>query len=106
MKREDVVIVIVLVFLMSLFMGVLDAFAQTPEQEDVSISGFQLAGDRTTELLTTPLSIKPGDCGALPPPSFEGVKRNLELNEDSTKIQVYYDSNNGMVCAQVWGTWP
>lgn len=100
-------LILFIVVLLMLFGGVFNVSAQqNPQQEDVIIGGFQLAGDRTSELLATPLSIKPGDCGALPPPSFEGSKRNLMINEDTTKIQVYYDQNKGMVCAQIWGTWP
>jgi len=101
-------VILLFVVIVVLFGGGFSAFAQTeiPQQEDLFLSGLQVSGDRTTHLLASPLSIEPGDCHGFLSPYFEGPKRNLSVNEDSTRIQVYYDEDDGMVCAIIFGSWP
>ena len=104
--KKEVLVVIFVVFVISLFMGVIDAFAQTPI-EGYLFNGVVVDGDTTIRLLRGGQELQSisGGCD-FNPPYFIGEKRNLLLNEDSTKIGVVYDPEIKAVCAQVWGAWP
>lgn len=108
MKRKIVLLFVVFVVFSFVGSGIINAFAQKdpPQQLDMNVENFNISGDRTTELLENAITIQPGDCTNLISPYFEGVKRDMTLNEDTTHIQVYYDDNIGSVCAIVFGKWP
>lgn len=105
--KKEVLVVIFVVFVISLFMGVIDVFGQTPTIDGYLFNGIEVDGDTTIRLLRggQELQSLPGGCD-FTPPYFIGEKRNLLLNEDSTKIEVVYDPKIKAVCAQVWGAWP
>lgn len=53
------------------------------------------------------VQVVPGDCNSLDAPYFDSLgKRNLGLNEDSTRIVGFYDERMKVVCVVVWGAWP
>lgn len=104
--KKVVLLVFVFVVIFSSIGGFVFANDEIPIQEDLQYLGFNISGIRTVELFENAVAVQPGDCTSLMSPYFEGPKRDLSLNEDSTRIQVYYDEDDGMVCAIVFGKWP
>lgn len=105
--KKEVALLIAVMILVTLFVGVFNVFGQTPSVEGYIFNGVAVDGETTLRLLNSGEQVQstPGGC-AFNAPYFLGEKRNLLLNEDSTKIEVVYDPEIRSICAQIWGTWP